>query len=135
MRLAPYMLCYVTSLLLAGESEAKLRQLFQEATQLAPCIVFIGTSASHLLLHPHSHQSGYQHSLSSPYKAIGVYDAVLQPQTPAALSHLQTKQGHFDVSVGCPRIHTLSALCLQTCTRYAVSIDDWDNTFCLWPSL
>ena len=26
-----------------GESEAKLRQLFQEATQLAPCIVFIGT--------------------------------------------------------------------------------------------
>lgn len=27
---------------LVGESEAKLRQLFQEATQLAPCIVFIG---------------------------------------------------------------------------------------------
>ena len=27
---------------LAGESEAKLRQLFQEAAACAPCIVFIG---------------------------------------------------------------------------------------------
>lgn len=26
----------------AGESEAKLRQLFQEASSMAPCIVFIG---------------------------------------------------------------------------------------------
>lgn len=27
---------------LSGESEAKVRQLFQEAATLAPCIIFIG---------------------------------------------------------------------------------------------
>ena len=27
---------------MSGESEAKIRQLFQEAASLAPCIVFIG---------------------------------------------------------------------------------------------
>ena len=26
----------------AGESEAKVRQLFEEAQRLAPCIIFIG---------------------------------------------------------------------------------------------
>jgi AAA+ superfamily predicted ATPase len=39
-------LTLLTSLVLAwclsGESEAKLRALFQEAADLAPCIVFIG---------------------------------------------------------------------------------------------
>jgi SpoVK/Ycf46/Vps4 family AAA+-type ATPase len=29
----------------AGESEAKVRQLFQEAAAVAPCIVFIGAHA------------------------------------------------------------------------------------------
>lgn len=29
---------------MSGESEAKLRQLFAEARDLAPCIVFIGAS-------------------------------------------------------------------------------------------
>ena len=45
---ALYMLSDTLSLLLAGESEAKLRQLFQEATQVAPCIVFIGMPVFHL---------------------------------------------------------------------------------------
>ncbi len=38
---------------LAGESEAKVRQLFQEAADVAPCIVFIGTL---LLAHPVLHE-------------------------------------------------------------------------------
>ena len=46
-----YMLYHMLSLLLAGESEAKLRQLFQEATQVAPCIVFIGMPPFHSILH------------------------------------------------------------------------------------
>jgi DNA polymerase III delta prime subunit len=31
---------------MSGESEAKIRQLFQEAAALAPCIVFIGAAAA-----------------------------------------------------------------------------------------
>ncbi len=32
---------------LPGESEAKVRQLFQEAVALAPCIIFIGAPPNH----------------------------------------------------------------------------------------
>lgn len=36
----------------AGESEAKVRQLFQEAADVAPCIVFIGRSSALTSLEP-----------------------------------------------------------------------------------
>ena len=46
-----------------GESEAKLRQLFQEATQLAPCIVFIGTPQLLPQLHVWKPLLSLQHAL------------------------------------------------------------------------
>ena len=65
--------CIVSPLILAfiraGESEAKVRQLFQEASALAPCIIFIGlfrlthwhtvlnACRRHELLLQHLHQS------------------------------------------------------------------------------
>ena len=39
-----YKECATSEGMAAGESEAKVRQLFQEAADVAPCIVFIGTA-------------------------------------------------------------------------------------------
>lgn len=39
---------------MAGESEAKLRSLFQEALDVAPCIVFIGEVEGHECLQIHA---------------------------------------------------------------------------------